>query len=150
MNPLRARLRAAGGLIAAGDDRGQVTAFVVGILAALWLFAGIVVDGGLALAGKSQAMDVAQEAARTGAQQLDVGRLRRTHGAEVRLLHGEAAHAARSHVAATGDSGTAAVHQDAVTVQVTHRQPTQILSLIGIDTLTVHASATAHAERATQ
>ncbi|MBL1102900.1 pilus assembly protein TadG-related protein, partial [Streptomyces coffeae] len=61
---------------ATNQDRGQVTAFVVGIVAALWLFAGIVVDGGLALAGKARALDVAQEAARTGAQQLDVGRLR--------------------------------------------------------------------------
>ncbi|MFB6556554.1 pilus assembly protein TadG-related protein, partial [Streptomyces sp. NPDC056405] len=66
-----------------GDDRGQATAFVIGIAAALWLFAGIVVDGGLALAGKARALDVAQEAARSGAQQLDVGQLR--HHDEVRL-----------------------------------------------------------------
>jgi hypothetical protein len=36
-----------------------------------------------------------------------------------------------------------------VTVEVTHHQRMQILQLIGVRTLTVHATATAHAERAT-
>ncbi|MER6091294.1 pilus assembly protein TadG-related protein [Streptomyces bluensis] len=132
--------------LVAGDDRGQVTAFVVGVFAALWLLAGIVVDGGLALAGKARALDVAQEAARTGAQQLDVGRLRR--GDEVRLVRDKAAAAARAYVASTRDSATASVKGEAVTVHVTHHQRTQILQLIGLRTLTVHATGTAHAERA--
>ncbi|MCX5535748.1 hypothetical protein OG785_34980 [Streptomyces sp. NBC_00006] len=149
MNLFSGRLRTVRALVAAGDDRGQVTAFVVGVFAALWLFAGIVVDGGLALAGKAQALDVAQEAARTGAQQIDVGHLRRTHGADVRLLRAQAVRAARAHVSSTGDAGTAGVHGDSVTVHVTHHQRTQILQLIGVTTLTVHASGTAHAERAT-
>ncbi|WP_436850215.1 pilus assembly protein TadG-related protein [Streptomyces monashensis] len=135
------------GRLTAGDDQGQVTAFVVGVFAALWLFAGIVVDGGLALTGKAQALDVAQEAARTGAQQLDVGRLR--HGEEVRLVRDKAAAAARAYAASTGDSATASVAGEAVTVHVTHRQRTQILQLIGLRTLTVHATGTAHAERTT-
>ncbi|WP_051745522.1 pilus assembly protein TadG-related protein [Streptomyces yerevanensis] len=144
---VRAHLAQVRARLAEGDDRGQVTAFVAGVFAALWLFAGIVVDGGLALAGKAQALDVAQEAARIGAQQLDVGRLRR--GGDVRLVREKAAAAARAHVAATGDSGTASVKGDAVTVHVTHHQRTQILQLIGLRTLTVHASGTAHAQRAT-
>ncbi|KAF4406812.1 pilus assembly protein TadG-related protein [Streptomyces lycii] len=132
---------------AARDDRGQVAAFVVGAFAALWLFAGIVVDGGLALAGKVQALDAAQEAARSGAQKLDLARLRSSD--DVRLLRADAARTARAHVAATGDSGTASVQGDAVTVHVTHHQSTQILQLVGLRTLTVHATATAHAVRAT-
>ncbi|GAA2661238.1 pilus assembly protein TadG-related protein [Streptomyces vastus] len=144
---VRAHLAQVRARMAAGDDRGQVTAFVVGVFAALWLFAGIVVDGGLALAGKARALDVAQEAARIGAQQLDVGRLRR--GGDVRLVRDKAAAAARAHVASTGDSGTASVKGDVVTVRVTHHQRTQILQLIGLRTLTVHASGTAHAQRAT-
>ncbi|MEV0966473.1 pilus assembly protein TadG-related protein [Streptomyces sp. NPDC049910] len=134
-------------LLRAGDDRGRATAFVVGIIAAMWLFAGIVVDGGLALAGKAQALDVAQEAARLGAQQLDIGQLRRS--GDVRLMHNRAVEAARAHVTATGDAGSATVKGDAVTVSVTHRQPTQILQLIGVRTLTVQATGTAHAKQAT-
>ncbi|MGW0734469.1 pilus assembly protein TadG-related protein [Streptomyces sp. NPDC002851] len=123
-----------------------MTAFVVGLFAALWLFAGIVVDGGLVLAGKARALDVAQEAARTGAQQLDVAQLRR--GDDVRLVRDAAARAARAHVAATGDQSAASVRGEVVTVRVTHLQRTQILQLIGLDTLTVHATGSAHAERA--
>ncbi|MGP3949630.1 pilus assembly protein TadG-related protein [Streptomyces sp. 7N604] len=142
--PYPARLRVR---LVAGDDRGQITAFVVGVFAALWLFAGIVVDGGLALAGKARALDVAQEAARTGAQQLDVGQLRR--GDDIRLVRDQAAAAARVYVASTGDDGTASVKGDAVTVQVTHRQRTQILQLIGVRTLPMHATGAARAERTT-
>ncbi|MFI2030546.1 pilus assembly protein TadG-related protein [Streptomyces buecherae] len=136
--------RRTGVLPGAGNDRGQVTAFTIGVFAALWLFAGIVVDGGLALAGKARALDVAQEAARTGAQQLDAGQLRRGEG--VRLVRGQAEAAARAYVVSAGDSATASVKGRAVTVRVTHRQRTQILRLIGLRTLTVHATSTAHAE----
>lgn len=129
------------------DDCGQVTAFVVGTVFALWLFAGIVVDGGLALAGKARALDTAQEAARTGAQQLDVGGLRTAR--DVRLTGARATAAARAYVTSTGDTGTATAHGDEVTVRVTHRQQAQILRLVGVRTLTVTATATARAERVT-
>ncbi|WP_435602862.1 pilus assembly protein TadG-related protein [Streptomyces sp. bgisy130] len=144
---LRAHLARVRAGFAKGDDRGEVTAFVIGVVAALWLFAGIVVDGGLALAGKARALDVAQEAARSGAQQLDIGHLR--HHEDVRLVRADATHAARAYVASSGDSGNASVKGNAVTVQVTHRYHTQIFQLIGLRTLTLHASGTAHAERAT-
>ncbi|TXC95239.1 Tad domain-containing protein [Streptomyces sp. ISID311] len=144
---LRAHLARVRAGFANGDDRGEVTAFVVCLVAALWLFAGIVVDGGLALAGKTRAMDVAQEAARSGAQQLDIGHLR--HHNDIRLVRADAARAARAYVTSVKDSGSASVKANAVTVQVTHRYRTQILQLIGVRTLTLHVSGTAHAERAT-
>jgi Flp pilus assembly protein TadG len=140
--PFRARRAVAG-----GDDRGQATAFFLGLVVALWLFAGIVIDGGLALAGKARALDVAQEAARTGAQQLDLGHLRTAH--TVRLARGKAADAARTYVTATGNTGSATVHGTEVTVHVTHHQRAQILQLIGLRTLTVTAEATVHAEQLT-
>ncbi|MER6146220.1 pilus assembly protein TadG-related protein [Streptomyces sparsogenes] len=143
---LRTHLEAARSRIAGGEDRGQVTSFVVGVMVALWLFAGIVIDGGLALAGKARALDVAQEAARTGAQQLDIGRLRSTD--DVRLLRGKAARAAVAYVSATGDTGSAKVRGDEVTVHVTHHQRAQILQLVGVRTLTVTAHATVRAKRA--
>lgn len=133
-------------MAATNRDQGQVTPFVIGMVAALWLFAGIVVDGGLALAGKARALDVAQEAARTGAQQLDVGRLRRAD--DIRLSDGKAARAATSYVAAAGDTGRATVRGDEVTVQVTHHERAQILQLVGVRTLAVTAHATVRAERA--
>ncbi|RKN11575.1 pilus assembly protein TadG-related protein [Streptomyces radicis] len=132
---------------AADDDRGAVTAFVIGAFLGLWLFTGIVVDGGLALAGKTRAMDNAQEAARTGAQRLDLAALR-ANGTP-RLDPDRAAAAARDYITSTGDTARVEVQGDSVTVHVTHRTPTQILQLAGLRHLTVTGRATAHAERAT-
>lgn len=129
------------------EDRGQVTAFVVGVMAGLWLFTGIVVDGGLALAAKTRALDNAQEAARTGAQHLDLAALRDTQ--TYRLDAGRAAAAARSYITATGDTARVDVEGDTVTVHVTHRAPTQVLQLLGLRHLTVTASAHARAHTAT-
>jgi hypothetical protein len=51
-------------------------------------------------------------------------------------------------VSATGDTGSATVRGDEVTVHVTHHQRAQILQLVGMRTLTVTAHATVRAERA--
>ncbi|MGP4115014.1 pilus assembly protein TadG-related protein [Streptomyces sp. 4N509B] len=128
-------------------DRGQVTAFVVGVLLGLWLFTGLVVDGGLALAAKVRAMDTAQEAARTGAQQLDIDALREHQ--TYRLDTQRATSAARSHVAATGNTARVTVDGDTVTVHVTHHVRTQILQLAGLNEITVAATGTAHARTGT-
>ena len=58
-----------------GED-GTVTAFVVIFTLALILLAGLVVDGGLTLAARVQAIDEAQAAARAGAQAIDLAAYR--------------------------------------------------------------------------
>ncbi|MFC7306804.1 TadE/TadG family type IV pilus assembly protein [Streptomyces monticola] len=130
-----------------GDDRGQITAFAMCAVLMLWLFAGIVVDGGLALAGKVAALNTAQEAARTGAQQLDTDRLRGQW--DVRLRAASARDSALGYVRDRGDSAAATVTGDEVTVRVTHRQPMQILGLVGIHSMSMHGEATARAESGT-
>ncbi|MEV5942787.1 pilus assembly protein TadG-related protein [Streptomyces sp. NPDC051994] len=127
------------------DDSGQVTAIVVVSVAGLFLFAGLVIDGGLALAGKMRAADTAQEAARAACQQVDLVALRTTH--HMRLDAAAADAAAHTRVAVTGDRARVEVHDDQTRVTVTHVQPTQVLSLIGLGSLTTTASATAHIER---
>ncbi|WP_431953431.1 pilus assembly protein TadG-related protein [Actinacidiphila sp. bgisy167] len=126
-------------------DGGQTTAMVVIAIAGLFLFAGLVLDGGLALAGKVAAADAAQEAARSGSQQIDLAYLRATQ--RIRLDRQRAAAAARDYVQATGNSGRVHTDGDTVTVTVTHRQRTQILSLVGIRELATTAEATARPER---
>ena len=126
-------------------DAGQVTAFVVVCVVGLFLFTGLVLDGGLALAGKVNAEDEAQEAARVGTQQLDLARLRDARG--VHLDRPRAQRAALAYLQAAGDTGRARVGGDAVTVTVTHRQRTQILSVVGIGELVTTATATARAEQ---
>ncbi|WP_419994468.1 pilus assembly protein TadG-related protein [Streptomyces boninensis] len=128
-----------------GDDQGQVTVFVLGAVLIGWMFAGIVIDGGLALAGKVRALNNAQEAARTGAQQLDLRLLRDEQ--RVRLDASKAVGAARAYVAGTGDAADVAVRGNRVHVTVTHHQRAQLLQLVGVRQLVTTATATAEAQR---
>jgi hypothetical protein len=126
-------------------DRGQVTAFFVVFLAALLVSAGLVLDGGLALRDKVRAIDEAQEAARTGAQQIDLTAYRRS--GSVALQSARAADAAHAYLNATGNplaqQATVTVTGNQITVTVIRRQRTQLLTLIGLRYLTVHGTGTA-------
>ncbi|MCQ4084397.1 hypothetical protein NGB36_28400 [Streptomyces sp. RB6PN25] len=126
-------------------ETGQTTAFVVVLFAGLFLFAGLVLDGGVALAGKVAAADEAAEAARTGTQQLQISQVRARQ--RVRIDPGRAVQAALAYVHAAGDTGQAHAAGNTVSVQVTHRQHTQILSLVGMDDLVTTGRATARAEQ---
>ncbi|WP_416968262.1 pilus assembly protein TadG-related protein [Streptomyces sp. 4F14] len=123
-------------------DAGQVTPFVVILTAAVVMFAGLLLDGGLALAAKTRALGEAQEAARAGAQALDLTAYR-TDGT-VRLDPAQARTRARTYLATTNDTGVVTVVGDTVSVTVTVHQATQLLRFIGLDTLTVTATGTAH------
>jgi hypothetical protein len=125
-------------------DGGQITAFVVVMMAALILLAGLVLDGGLTLAARERALGEAQEAARAGAQAINLS-VYRQDGTLV-LIPDQAVAGARSYLASFGATGTAAVTGNAVTVTVTITQPMQILDAAGLRAITVHATATATPE----
>ncbi len=122
-------------------DGGQITAFVVVMMAALILLAGLVLDGGLTLAARERALGEAQEAARAGAQAINLA-VYRQDGTLV-LIPGQAVAGARAYLASIGASGTATVAGNAVTVTVTIVQPMQILDAAGLRAITVYATATA-------
>ncbi len=126
-----------------GGDAGQVTPFVVLLSVVLVAVAGLVLDAGLAISAKVQALDVAQSAARAGAQQLDLYAYR-TQGV-TRLDSGRAAATARSWLASAGMSGDASATATTVTVTVRRTSRTQILQIVGVRNLRVSASATATA-----
>ena len=126
-------------------EDGMATAFTVVIIAALVVMAGLVLDGGLALDARITAIDQAQEAARAGAQALNIEAFRTTGRAVLNPTGARAA--ADAYLAATGETGTVTVNGQNVTVTVTHRQRTEILSIIGINTLTTTGTATATAEQ---
>ena len=134
---LRARL--------ADSESGMVTAFVVIFTAALLLMAGLVLDGGLALAAKVQAIDDAQAAARAGAQAIDIPTYRAS--GQITLDPAQAIADAQHYLAAAGQVGTVSVNGEQVTVTVTVIQATQILSLAGVSHLTETATGTATAEQ---
>ena len=128
-------------------DAGQVTAFTVIMFLGLMMFAALALDGGLAIAANVRALNEAQEAARSGAQALDLATFRAT--GQVVLEPDQAVEAARRYLAATGNPDAASapvtVAGDQVTVTVTRRQRTQILGMAGVGEITVDATATARA-----
>ena len=124
-------------------DSGQVTAFAVVFCVALLAVAGLVLDGGLALSAKVQALDAAQAAARAGAQQLDLVSYRSTGIAQ--LDPTRATDAARAWLATAGLDGEASATTTTVTVTVRRTSTTQLLHLVGVTELQVSATASATA-----
>ena len=126
-------------------DAGMVTTFVVVFTLALLVMAGLVLDGGLALSAKVQAIDDAQAAARAGAQAIDIPLYRST--GQITLDPTQATADAERYLAQSGHTGTVTVTGDQVSIIVTISQPTQLLSLAGIGHITVTGAGTATAEQ---
>lgn len=124
-------------------ERGSITAFVIIMAGAFTAAAGLVIDGGLALAAKTAAIDEAQQAARTAAADLTLNALRT---GTIQLDTARAATDAQAYITQTGDSGTIAINGPDITATVTHHQRTQILALLGLGEITVTGHATARVE----
>lgn len=123
------------------DDTGQVTVFVVGIMAALLLLAGLVIDGGDVLAARRVAIDNAEAAARAGAQAVSISSYRSS--GTVVVDPAAATAAADSYLRGVGEQGTVAVSGDTVTVTIRLRQPLAILSVVGVPSVTVTGTGSA-------
>lgn len=116
---------------------------IVVLFVALVALAGIVVDGGTKLAGDENAAAAAQEAARAGATTVDASRAYAT-GTFV-VDRARAVAAARRYLAAAGyrQYTITADGSKAIRVSVRITEPTRFLSLIGLDSLTCTATASA-------
>lgn len=123
-----------------GDERGVSTLIVVLVAVALLAVAGLVIDGGYALAAKRAAMNQAEQAARAGADALDQAALR---DGDTRVDPGRAMSAAQSYLHSVGATGTVGVSGGEVTVTVTARQQTRILTAVGVGSIPVRATSTA-------
>lgn len=121
-------------------ERGSVTAFVAVIATALVMVAGMAYDGGSVLTNHAAARRDAAQAARAGAQEIDVDHLRAT--GEILLDPAAAEAAALHYLELAGATGTAAVNGSSVTVRVTRTYDLRILP--GADrTITASQTATA-------
>lgn len=128
------------------DEAGTATAFVVLLAAILLALAGLVVDGGLAINARQQVADDVEQAARAGAQRVDLLTLRRA--GVVRIEAGAAEQAAVGFLATRGYPGgdvAVSATDTEVTVRGRREVPTALLSLVLIDSFTVEASAQARA-----
>jgi hypothetical protein len=133
------RLRAKG----SRGDRGSVTGYTVIVTIAAIVFAGLVLDAGMAVATKVQAISVAQSAARAGARELDLAHLRATGTIRVHPVQAQAS--AQDWLARAGWSGTVTVTGNEVTVTITGASDTHLLGMVGIGSIPVGATATATA-----
>jgi hypothetical protein len=126
-----------------GGDAGQITGFAIFMIIMLMAVGGLVLDAGLALSQKVRALDLAQAAARAGAQKLNLYEYRTSGVAE--LDPAGAAAAARAWLATAGVDGTASATTTTVTVTVRRSSRTQLLQLVGVRELAVSATASATA-----
>ncbi|MBF4161776.1 pilus assembly protein TadG-related protein [Nocardioides acrostichi] len=128
-------------------ERGTATAFIVGLAVTMLACAGLVVDGGGALNARSRLADDAEQAARAGAQQLDIAELRNDGAAgRVELDPTVARDRAAAYLVGRGYRvADIDVTGNTVTVRTHDTVDTKLLSLIGIDHFDVEASATAEA-----
>lgn len=126
------------------DERGTATAFVVGMAITLLMCAGLVLDGGTALNARMKLADEVEQAARAGAQEIDVEGLRGSGDPSLDAAAAEAR--ARAFLTSRGYTVTdVRVTADTVTVAARDRVDTQLLSLINYNTFSISASATAEA-----
>lgn len=109
------------------DDRGTISPFIAVIALALVMVAGMVYDGGEVLAAQARARDLAGNAARAGAQEVDLDELR-TSGRAV-LRADRATDAANAFLLAAGASGEVVVDGARITVTVRFAQSMRILPL---------------------
>ncbi|MGH3243037.1 MAG: TadE/TadG family type IV pilus assembly protein [Spirillospora sp.] len=130
----------------AEQDRGTIALYTVLFTPIVLLLAGLLVDGGLALHARQRAADMAEQAARAGADQIDTDELRRT--GEPVLDPARARAAACDLLAAYPDEVTSSQcdadeQEVAVTVQITVRP--QLLGIIpGFSEFQLTSGATAH------
>lgn len=110
-----------------GGERGSVSPFIAVIAVALVMVSGMAYDGGEVLAAQARARDLAANAARAGAQEVDLDELRATGRA--RLHPDRAAQAANVFLAEAGVVGDVQVVGGRITVTVRFAQPMRILPL---------------------
>lgn len=123
-----------------GDD-GMVTAFVVILAVAIIFVTGLVLDGGYLLAAKREANNLAEQAARAGAQHVDEDALR---GSDTfRLDESAATAAAEAFVASRGHRGEARVVGGRVVVTVEIDRPLFILGAAGMADVVVTGTGSA-------
>lgn len=119
----------------ASDERGSVSAFVAVIAVGLVMVAGLVYDGGQVLAAQATARDLAANAARAGAQEIDLDALRADGLAVLDPVRAEAA--ARAYLAETGTSGDVEVAGPDITVTV---RVTATMRILPVPDRTVEAT----------
>lgn len=110
------------------DDRGSVTAFIVGLVMTFIACAGLAVDGGRLVTAKVRASDRAENAARLGAQAVTGIRL----GVPI-VEQRRAVRIASDFLRSVGASGSVDANRFEVCVTIREQVGMTLLDLVGVD-----------------
>ncbi|MFJ4099875.1 pilus assembly protein TadG-related protein [Amycolatopsis japonica] len=122
-------------------ERGSVSVWLVGLSIALIIAIGWAVDGSRKAQAHSEAMSVAEEAARAAGQALRVQALAAGQVADVNPQ--QAAAEAERYLAATGMAGTVVVQGNRIVVDTAVTRSTIFLGIIGVSELSVRGHGVA-------
>lgn len=130
-------------------EQGAATVLLVLLTPAVLALAGLVLDGGTGLSARQRSADLAEQAARAGADRLDTSALRAAGTGQLDPAAARAAACGYVHTVEPGATCTATVvlgsRGQAVTVHVLTSTPTVLLGLVGVNTLHTDGAATAQA-----
>jgi Flp pilus assembly protein TadG len=120
------------------QEQGSVTAFVVGVTFALVMCGGLVYDGGRLIEARTEAGDLAENAARAGAQELTSLR-----AGTWKIDPAKATSRASQYLAEHGAAGSVAASDVSVAVTVRRTTDMTLLGLVGVGSKTVSVTRTA-------
>ena len=123
------------------NERGSVSILIAALGLALLMATGLAVDGGRKLGALSEARDIADNAARAGAQMVDTDAYRSTGTPTIDPA--AATQRANAYLASQGHQGTITVNATTVTVTVTITVDTKFLPGPIVVSATESASAIA-------
>jgi Putative Flp pilus-assembly TadE/G-like len=130
----------------AAGDRGTVAMFTTIFAVFVIALAGLVVDGGLAIHARQRAADIAEQAARAAADDVDVPYLRQTGRARI-VASGEPCRRARllasKYPEVKGQIGCDASGGQSARVAVQITVKLQLLGAFGFPDMTTSSTATA-------
>lgn len=116
-------------------ESGSVTAFVVGIVLTIFTCGALVVDGGRIVREYLRFADLAENAARSGSQEL-----RSLRSGDPSVDPARAIQAARQYLSRYGASGDVRVADGEVIVSITAQVEFGLLKIIGLDQTEVTAT----------
>ena len=130
----------------ARGDRGTVAMFTTIFAVFVFALAGLVVDGGLAIHARQRAADIAEQAARAAADDVDVNYLRQTGKARI-VASGEPCRRARllasKYQEVKGAIGCDTSGGQSARVAVQIRVKFQLLGALGFPDMTMSSMASA-------
>ena len=124
-----------------GHDRGSISLWAALAAFCMIVIVGIAVDFGGQAVAEQRARTVAAQAARAAGQQLQLDAVARAGTAQTDISR--AVTAATTFLAQAGQTGTARVAGNTITVTVTSSYRCMFLSIIGIGSLPVTGTSTA-------